>query len=128
MSENTYSKPPFSVGETSTTVVAAPVMIRKLRIENIGCATSTDAIVSVLGLSGTPFLNSNCSVELHDDGKEEYHAIAHVPHLVANELLRGGPWMLNGRAITLQLLNGDDGHFTPPSQSVMQSTPAAPKC
>ena len=34
--------------------------------------------------------------------------------------------MLHGRAITLQLLNEDDGNVTPPSQSVMQ-TPAAPK-
>ena len=116
MAESTYAKPPFSVEGTSTTVVAEPVVMRRLKIENIGCATSTDAIVSVLGLSGTPFLNNNCSVELHDDGKGKYHAIAHVPHLVANELLRGGPWELHGRALTLRLLNGDP--TTPPRSTL----------
>ena len=38
------------------------------------------------------------------DKDGNYHAIAHVPHLVANEILRGGPWIHNGRPLNLQLV------------------------
>ena len=88
---------------TSVFREAEPTMMRRVRIENIGCSTTTESLTQVLGLSGTPFLEGKCSIEMFDKNGN-YHAIANVPHLVANEILRGGPWIHNGRPLNLQLV------------------------
>ena len=96
MEDCTYASQPFSEMATSgvgTSVIRKPepTMMRRVRIENIGCATTSKSLTQVLGLTGTPFLEGNCSIQMFDKN-ENYHAIA-VPHLVANEILRGGPWI-----------------------------------
>ena len=81
------------------------ITIKKVRIDNLGCATDTEELFNFLGLNRTLFLQRTCSVQLQEENGS-YYAIASVPEFVFTELLNMDGVEFMGRSLHLRPNDG----------------------